>query len=135
MCCECGGGELVVQEEVVEDDVCADSDEGSRDFNGNTCEWYALNLGGCGMYDNDSFKSMDMCCACAPQEEVVEEKPMTEEEMAKAEEAAMMEGLGAMVRFMVYMSIFGLVVLGCVCCCKTQCCPNYECCKKKSGAA
>ena len=40
--------------------------------------------------------------------------------------------LGAMVRFMVYSALLGIVVVGCFCICKVSFCPQYECCAKSS---
>ena len=45
---------------------CKNTDNGATDSTEDTggCEWYDNNPDGCGGYDDDDFKSMDMCCAC-----------------------------------------------------------------------
>ena len=61
MCCACGGG---VDEEPIVWEECVDTDDGATDNWGDGCAWYTENPDECGNFNNDSFTSESMCCAC-----------------------------------------------------------------------
>ena len=52
------------------DTGCDDTDNGAKDPYGDTCFQYHGNEGWCGKYDDNDFKSKQMCCACGGGEEV-----------------------------------------------------------------
>jgi len=60
MCCGCGGGSSKKGGE----GQCEDKDNGKTDKDGDSCQVYALETGYCGRFDDDDFKSEQMCCAC-----------------------------------------------------------------------
>ena len=83
MCCACGGGSTATTPDPVDDgtagdgttgdggagDVCVDTNIGPNnevlgDDWGDHCGDYAENPGWCGNYNNDTFNSDEMCCAC-----------------------------------------------------------------------
>jgi len=43
---------------------CVDSDKGSTDDGGDTCEYYKEDVDACGLYDDEDFTANNMCCAC-----------------------------------------------------------------------
>ena len=49
---------------------CIDSNDGARDSNNNTCDYYYgwgvghYKLYECDWYDDDDFSANEMCCAC-----------------------------------------------------------------------
>jgi len=47
-----------------EDDGPCDSTE-STDVYGDGCDWYAGNVGSCGLFDDNDFAARDLCCVCA----------------------------------------------------------------------
>lgn len=55
-CCVCGGGH---------DNVCEDTTQGATDSFGDSCSWYARNLGFCGDFDDYDFDASSMCCSCS----------------------------------------------------------------------
>ena len=75
MCCACDGGEWVIPGEEgdekpdEEEEMCFDT---NFDSDGNVltdnwsdgCEQYNNHPGWCGKYNNDVFKSDEMCCIC-----------------------------------------------------------------------
>ena len=46
-------------------DACVDTDNEATDLSGDGCSGYSTSPSWCGLYDDDDFSSMDMCCACA----------------------------------------------------------------------
>jgi len=62
MCCGCGGGSGAGS---YDDGGCVDTDYGATDSYGDGCYWYANSPWDCGLYDDDDFSSMDMCCGCS----------------------------------------------------------------------
>ena len=44
--------------------ACSDTDKGALDSFGDGCTWYSTHPDGCGLYDDDDFSSIQMCCAC-----------------------------------------------------------------------
>ena len=124
MCCECGGG----SDSASKDAACSLEETDALDSAGNSCKWYIRNKSSCGAFDNWNFKALYMCCACQPEktEEVVEAAPeMSDEDVNSF--------LGAMVRFMVYSALLGILAVGCFCIFKVSFCPHYECCPNKSS--
>jgi len=45
-------------------EACEDTNSGAKDPYGDDCTGYAANVGWCGKYDDDDFKSNQMCCVC-----------------------------------------------------------------------
>lgn len=45
-------------------DQCIDTDNGATDSDGYSCEPYYRWPEDCGLYDDDDFSSLTMCCAC-----------------------------------------------------------------------
>ena len=43
---------------------CKNTDNGATDRDGDGCDYYDNNPDGCGNYDDEDFKSKEMCCAC-----------------------------------------------------------------------
>ena len=58
LCCACGGGTAGSAR------VCHDTNEQATDLDNFGCAYYNTNPGTCGEYDDDDFRSNDMCCAC-----------------------------------------------------------------------
>lgn len=69
MCCVCQYfGAQGVDLDAIYDD-CSDTNDGALDTFHDGCEWYNEFPESCGMYDDDDFQAIDMCCACADLEE------------------------------------------------------------------
>ena len=47
-------------------DRCIDTDNGTTDLDGFSCEIYNQFPKDCGRHDDDDFNSLSMCCACKP---------------------------------------------------------------------
>jgi hypothetical protein len=58
MCCVCGGGSTSTEV------VCEDTAGDAMDGFGDGCDIYTLYPSECGLYDDDDFKSLEMCCVC-----------------------------------------------------------------------
>lgn len=56
MCCGCAAPDY---------GECENSANGATDDYGDGCEWYDLNVWGCGQYNTETFDSNAMCCACS----------------------------------------------------------------------
>ena len=63
MCCSCGGG---TTEGGGDDpiDTCADTAGDATDEDGDGCLYYAAYPEECGLYDDEDFSALAMCCAC-----------------------------------------------------------------------
>merc|ERR1719498_1610364 len=73
MCCACGGGiqgqapsptPTPTSSPSPTPQACQSTDNGAKDAYGDVCENYVGNQLWCGAYDDDDFKSSEMCCAC-----------------------------------------------------------------------
>jgi hypothetical protein len=69
LCCSCGGGSTAGQS------TCEDTAGEGLDSDGFGCNWYDNNPADCELFDDDDFKSAEMCCACGGGE--TEFDPMT----------------------------------------------------------
>jgi len=74
-CCTCGGGNdrepdwaPATEEPILPPEPgCVDTDLAHKDFTGDGCSVYVMDLVHfCGEFDDDDFSSMVMCCACHP---------------------------------------------------------------------
>ena len=60
MCCACGGG----SGRGSGSGTCRDTANGKKDQFGEGCDYYKTFKSLCGFFDDDDFKSKQMCCAC-----------------------------------------------------------------------
>merc|ERR1712086_341275 len=58
MCCACGGGT-----DWIPPSNCGDTDNGATNTYDSACATYTAYPSMCGQYDDDDFKSHEMCCA------------------------------------------------------------------------
>ena len=72
MCCACGGGnggdtssgtdEYTTGS--TDNEVCHDTSNGAFDSVDHECDAYASVTNLCGIFDDDDFTSIEMCCVC-----------------------------------------------------------------------